>query len=423
MATFKYFVNSNYRRNDGTYSVSIRVIHNRKIKYIQTPFYVTSEQITRSGKIKDAMLLDVINKELTRLRAKIVEIGFAADNMTIEQLCLLLKSDKPKEQVDFIAYCEKKIADMEKDIDRVSSAKTIRIALNSFKRYIDSDSINFDDMRRSVVIGWYEWLLDNISVITANSYVKRLKTLYIRARKELNDEEAGIIVVKYSCFDNIEYATPEDIEPRAFDSIEQMQKVIDLPYDQCYIHNFAKDMFVFSFICFGINPRDFFDLKKTDYKDGIITYRRHKIARRVGKDSEQKIKVNEVVKIILDKYSGDPDGYLINYRGGKRRYDTLRSIQNVFVRAGLCDKDDPSQTERIRHKYVFYTARYSMATFAKIHCGIEWLTVNDMLNHSIPQPLKMTRGYVMGKDYTSIWNANEKLLSLFDWSFYLNQKK
>ena len=79
------------------------------------------------------------------------------------------------------------------------------------------------------------------------------------------------------------------------------------------------------------------------------------------------------------------------------------------------------QSAGIDTKYVFYSARHSMASFARNICGVDFMTVNDMLNHSVPQSLSTTDTYIR-HDYTHIWEANEKLLSLFDWTFYLNQE-
>lgn len=83
--------------------------------------------------------------------------------------------------------------------------------------------------------------------------------------------------------------------------------------------------------------------------------------------------------------------------------------------------DEIFEAAGVSTEYVFYTARHSMATFARNICGVDFMTVNDMLNHSVPQSFATTDTYIR-HDYTHIWQANDKLLALFDWSFYLNQK-
>lgn len=423
MATIKPHVNTAYKRSDGTYAVSLLFTHGRKKKYISTPFYVTQSQITKSGKIKDAVLNDAIGKEILKVRYKIAELGFAINDMDIEELISAVYAKK-SEDVDFIEFCRNKIKKIANDKDRKITCACYNNIVNSFVKFVGKDKVYFSEMTRQVVQNWYNGVLENAKASTANNYLAIMRSLYNRARRELNDEDAGTIIVKYNCFDNIDKNESEIIEPRSFDTIDQMQKIIDCPYRNLFRYNFVKDMFVFSFICFGINPRDFLFLRKEDYKDGVITYRRHKIARRAGKNAEQKIKVPDVGRIIIEKYSGDKNGYLFNLYGCKRETYIFRDIQKVFIDAGVCERvAEKNGNKRISHDYVFYTARYSMSTFAKNICGIDWITVNDMLNHTIPSELKMTEGYVKGKDYKSIWDANEKLYNLFDWSFYLNQAK
>ena len=50
MATFKALILSDKQKTDGTYNVKIRVIHNRKIKYISTPFYVGGKEVVKRKK-------------------------------------------------------------------------------------------------------------------------------------------------------------------------------------------------------------------------------------------------------------------------------------------------------------------------------------------------------------------------------------
>lgn len=56
MATFKAEIQN--KRADGTYNVKIRVTHNRQIKRLSTNIYVTSEDLTLTGKIKNQKILD-----------------------------------------------------------------------------------------------------------------------------------------------------------------------------------------------------------------------------------------------------------------------------------------------------------------------------------------------------------------------------
>ena len=74
MATFSYEV-SPYKRADGTHLIKIRMIHNRKTIRKPSTIYVKREQLTRDlSKVKDAAVLDSINRQLDQLRTAVAGI-------------------------------------------------------------------------------------------------------------------------------------------------------------------------------------------------------------------------------------------------------------------------------------------------------------------------------------------------------------
>lgn len=125
----------------------------------------------------------------------------------------------------------------------------------------------------------------------------------------------------------------------------------------------------------------------------------------------------------MDKYSGD-EKYLIDFQGHPRTSDIPRRIHAAFQNAGIEPESENylAKAGHVKGKYTFNSARHSMATYARNVCGIDKLTVHEMLNHATPQEYKITDVYLR-RDYSHLWAANEKLLALFDWGFYLEQKK
>jgi hypothetical protein len=168
-----------------------------------------------------------------------------------------------------------------------------------------------------------------------------------------------------------------------------------------------------------MNVQDLFFAKKSQYQDGILSYRRQKVSR-VKKEADMKIKVPDAARVIIEKYSGDKE-YLIDFHGHKRSVHVCRYIHATFQNAGIEPEGD--YLSKVGHKageYVFYGNRHAMATIALNECGIDYMTVHRMLNHATPQSFRTTDVYIQ-KDYTQLWKANEKLMSLFDWGFYLNR--
>lgn len=416
MATFKAVVIPAQRRQDGTYNVKIRVTHQRKSRYLSTPFYVTSEQLTRGFKIKDMRICDKLDERIAEFRHNADELGFLADGMDIDHLVELLQNRA--ESIDFIAFMENYCKRMERD-GRDNSAEAFMVAVRSLKRFNNNRPLYFSAITKTYMYRYWE-SISHLKPNTKISYITAIKTMYRRAQKELNNDDTGQIIVRHGVFDLIEVPKIEAATELAFEKVEDMQALIDAPYTGTWIFDFAKDMFVFSFVCFGINFADVVLLTKDDYKDGILYYKRKKVFRRIGKDAVRLIKVPEAGRIIIEKYSGDSE-WLIDFQGHSRKTRIARCIHAIFQKAGLEKEGDYlTKTGHYRGKYVFNSARHNMATYARNVCHIDKATVHEMLNHATPQDMRTTDVYLR-RDYSHLWEANEKLMALFDWSFYTKQ--
>lgn len=417
MATFAGLVRPGEKRQDGTWNVKIRVTHKGVAKYIKTPFYVTQNQLTRSFKIKDARVLDLINAKVKEYRETLDKIGFTADTVSVDRLVELLNSAQNRaETIDFMPFFLNVIDGIRAE-GRISTANSYIRSYKTLLEYNKRKPLLFSNITSRFVLGYYDYLKAmGLSPSTMNSYIYSFSAAYKAAQIYYNDDDLGIIVAKHGVFDKLPSIRREETKRTSL-TREQMQAIIDLPYTGVWREDFVRDMFVLSFLCFGINAKDLFALKKSQYKDGIISYRRQKI-KRVGSKADMQIRLSEPARIILEKYSGDKE-YLINFRGRERYVSICRNIHGTFQRIGL---EKSKGLDKGEGTYVFYTCRHTMATLARNECGIEYMTIHQMLNHAVPAEFKTTDIYVH-RDFTPLWEANDKLVALFDWSFYLAQKK
>ena len=411
MATFKSVIFLRDKKRDGTVNVKIRVTHNRKTRYLPTPFYVTSEQMTRGGKLKDPYIEGKVQSRIKELKHRAESIGFAADEMDIDKFMHILNNTG--DEADFIKYCRDKIKQICNTPGREGTAAKYKYALGCLIEFNGSEVLPFSKMTKRYVNQFYNYMIDTrgISIRTANNYTGVLSSLYNSARRELNDEEMDIIVVKYSCFQQLERKKPDEHKFLAFKTVEEMQRVIDTKYFGLKSYDFIKDMFIFSFVCYGMNLKDILRLKKDQVDDGLLTYSRRKVERRMGSRAEIQIKLSDVAKAIIEKYKTN-DEYLIKYDGNRMITVDCSHIHKTFVRAGVGNGDLKGE------HYTFNSARHSMATFLINVCRVDRSVVHQMLVHSNVDKMAITDWYIR-RDYSILWEANEKLLALFDWSNYL----
>ena len=75
MITFKAIVISNNRRKDGTYPVKIRVTFKGVSRRLPTTLVCTTNDLTRSLKIKSATILNKSDELINRMRTAVKDIS------------------------------------------------------------------------------------------------------------------------------------------------------------------------------------------------------------------------------------------------------------------------------------------------------------------------------------------------------------
>jgi integrase len=135
----------------------------------------------------------------------------------------------------------------------------------------------------------------------------------------------------------------------------------------------VKDMMMMSFCLGGMNLGDLLLAKKTDYKDGRITYGRHKIKKQRVDGGITSIKVEPEIQHLFDKYSAlSDDEFLFNFKGLRFSRSTTRNIGMTIDR--MC------KLKGLPHVN-YYRFRHSVGTIARNKCGFCKDDVGLLLNH------------------------------------------
>jgi integrase len=425
MATFKYEIQN--KRADGTYNVRIRITNNRDVRRLSTNVYVTDADLTRSGKIKNQNVIDRCEDLLRKCREACTELGFSITATPIDRLVEMIKTHlegKKEFQLDFIEYAERKTAEKSG-----GTAQIYKGMISALKRYIKRETLNISEITTSFLKGFEKFLESEPSRQGNNrktvdgkeakkpesgrkvsAYLSCLRAIHNMAKDEYNEEDVGLIRIPYSPFKNFKVKTQPLTRKRAL-SPGLIQEIINLPYTdektggKWNRYNLAKDCFLLSFALAGMNSADMYASGKA--KDGIITYNRQKTTTRRHDKAEMKIRIEDCILRLADKYK-DPEGKRLF--GFYIHYSDMKTF-NSAINKGLKQIGEKLGIEDLE----FYAARHSWATIARSSVvGIDKYTVHEALNHS-DQRMKITDIYIE-RDWSVIWNANSKVLALFDWN-------
>lgn len=387
MVTFKAVVLKHHKKDDGTFNIKIRVTSQRQKRYIKTPYFVTSKDITRSYEIKNQHYIDLCDAIIHDFRKKLEPYGMAVLDMSV---------DKAVELITAKDYNCVLFTDILEDYRKVrniteGTRKNFISCQQSLVKFLGKDSINLCELNSQILQKW----VFTLPTKSAYIYASKLKALFRFAMKALNDEENGIKVIQFNPLDKVEIPKVSHTDKKAI-SVDELRRFID--YKGKRQRMLARDITMLSFYLVGINMVDLFSFKKSDFEGEYLEYNRTKTKNRRDDNAYMKIRiVPEAREIAL------------------RVYDDMKS-KNVlsltsFVNFNLKHLAKEIGVERI----VFYTARHTWATLAVNDCKIDKYTVHLALNH-VDNKTAITDVYIK-KDFSAVDEANRKVID-----YVLNKK-
>ena len=423
MATFKAEVYAHQKKADGTYNIKIRVTQNQRKRYLATPWFVTRDDLTRSLKLKNQKYINLTDDLIRSYRTKCDLLGTSIKSMDVDEIVTYI--EKPAEEswdLDIVEYTRQHMKHLY-DTGHGGNAQTYKIAINNLIKFVGRDKISIKEITAKLLRQWAEWIPNNGRVtlkkerngkvikevvtdnkFAARNYLSNIRAIHNMAKKEFNDEDAGIIRIPNSPFAHIDMPKPPVPDKRAL-TIEQMKKLVMLPYkDSLYPntnrYNFAVDIFILSFALIGMNAVDLYNCKYCN--DGRITYDRTKTMNRRSDRARISIKIQPEIKELVDKYR-DPSGErMFKFH---RMYSSMSTF-NHAISYGLKKVAKDIELEDLD----FYAARHTWATLAQNNANIDKWTVHTALNH-VDDETRITDTYIK-KSWDPIDKANRKVLNL-----------
>ena len=408
MATFKAEVYAHQKKQDGTYNIKIRVTQNQKKRYLATPWYVTKDDLTRSLKLKNQKYVDLAEDLIRTYRNRCDLLGTRIKSMTVDEVVAFI--EKPKEverwDLDIVEYTRQHIRRLQ-ETGHEGNAQTYKVAINSLVKFLGRDKVSISEVTVKMLKSWVAWILDQKTCkagFAPHNYISRLRAIHNMAKKEFNDEDAGIIRIPNSPFSHIDIPKEPVPEKRAL-TIEQMRKILDLPYKSSPYpntnrYNFALDMFILSFALVGMNLVDLYYCENCN--DGRITYERTKTKNRRADRARISIKIQPEIQALVDKYR-DPTGKRVFKF--YRMYASMSTLHKA-VGYGLKKIAETAGLDELE----FYAARHTWATIAQNDAGVDKWTVHTALNH-VDESTRITDTYIR-KSWDPIDKANRKVLNL-----------
>lgn len=345
MATISLCVRETQQNADGTYTIKIAIGAKSRTTYIATRFKIDSLKQWKDGRIVKRPDADVLNRKLRHVLAEYENMldEVPDSNMSAVEIRKFIES-RIKKSNSLKAYAKQYIARLEKE-GRDSYAQnmgyTLKYALESLGENITLQGLGVAQLEK------YENFMRKRgdSDTTINIRMSHLKALLNAA---VNDG-----TVEYKVFPFRNYKVPQKAVRDICISKAELQKLREAEFTGVSKrrHTVARDLFMLSFYCAGINLTDLMDAQL----DGdTITFVRKKTASKKRGEKGVSITIQPEARAIIDKYITENGRLDFGYK--YRDYEQFRS----FVTKGLNKIGEDLGFEK---KLMYYSARKTFVQY------------------------------------------------------------
>jgi len=286
---------------DGKYPVKLRVTHNRKQQYYATKYSFSEEEYNKvtgdkpRGKFKEAQLyLYALEVKADRIISKMHRFSFPAFEHALEGPKKTASDDLFEA---FAANIEKLFAE-----GRVGTAESYRNALRSLQRYAKRKKLEFERITPEWLHGYEARMLqEGKSISTVGIYLRYVRALFNGAI------EGGIIGREAYPFGKRKYRIPASRNVKQALSMPTIAKIFKYEAEEGGTEQFCRDLWVFSYLCNGVNIADIARLKYGNISGERITFIRSKTARTSREDLKPVVAVmTEEAGQVIDRW-GSPN--------------------------------------------------------------------------------------------------------------------
>lgn len=338
-------------------SIYYQIIHERKVRQLPACYKIFPEEwddkrstvATTHNSDRKLLILSIrerIKWDMERLAKIDRKLNATGLPYTIDDV--IDEFNRYASEYSLFNYMESVIAKL-KQKEKVGTAGTYRSTLNSFKKYMKDQDIMLDCITSETMEGYEAWLRNRgIIPNTISFYTRILRAVYNRAVEE-------DIIENRNPFRHVYTGVDKTVKRALPLAIIKKIKALDLSLTPSL--DYARDMFMMSFCLRGMSFIDMAFLKKSDLKNGYLTYRRHKTGQQLV------IAWTKEMQMLVDKYPENRSDYLLPIirNPGTNERCTYRNVgyninHNLKRIAGMVGIVIP---------LTLYVARHSWASAAK----------------------------------------------------------
>ena len=377
-----------------------QLIHNRHTKWIRTPHHLLQKEwdsqtasllIPPSGERREYLLQmqSTLAWELKQRTDYLSTIQATHPQPSLETLSQVFQTFAPYQTV--FTFLQQQISKKEQ-MKRQGTARNYASAYRRFKEFRENKDLVFSQLTPDIIESYEAWLINRrLQPNSIRFYLRTLNTLLYKAIPQGYLTHSNLFSsVRLSYVST----TKRAISEKALKAIAQLQ----LP--ESHILSFARDIFMFSFYMRGMPFVDIAYLRKSDLRNGMLSYCRKKTNQYLT------IAWEKAQQEVVDRYAHQTQNspYLFpiilhedgtEYRQYQRMQENVnRALKKIGEMIGL---QMPLTT---------YVARHTWASIAR-DMNISIAIISQGMGHT---SLKTTQVYLNSIDTSRINEANKMII-------------
>lgn len=389
--------------SNGEYPLMLRICKDGKKKYQSLGISVLPRywDFTRNKPKPNCPNKEYIQKIIldkqTELQQRVLEFNSEQKEYTTTTL---LNDKNKKFELKTVCQFYQELIEQYKNNDKCGNRLIYKSSYNSLKVFTKNQlDIPFSAIDISWLNKYEKWLCSKCNKETTMSLMFRtLRSAYNKAIKAKCARKSDYPFNEYKIN---KFDTKTQKRAIAKTEVLKFTKEVDYIGKRQYVQ-LSKDIFIFSYLCGGINFTDIANLTKANITNGRIHYIRQKTGKLI------KLGISEEAMQIIKKYESESKGYLFPILNANIHKTPLQKQNRIHKMLGNVNKNLKLIAAQLNvdANMTTYVARHSFASVLK-KSGVSIALISEALGHS---DLSTTQVYLDSFDNEQIDAAMQNLL-------------
>lgn len=296
-------------------------------------------------------------------------------------------------ETGLVSFAIKQIDELKK-IGKKATVRRFESTIKSLLRYTDNNEVAWSELTPNFVLGFEEFLMKRgLCRNTTSFYMRNLRAIVNRAVEQ--DLE-----VPRNPFKHV-YTGVDKTVKRAV-SLDEICLIRDIDLNGHPSLDFARKVFMFAFYTRGMSFVDIAFLKKSDLRNGIITYSRRKTRQQLI------VRIEPETRKIIESFGKSDTAFLLPILTDEAN-DLDQQYENAYFRINRNIKKVGTMLG-LKTKLTLYVARHAWASIAHSN-HVPLSTISKAMGHDSE---KTTIIYLQSLDTSSVDKANSDIIRMMD---------